>query len=354
MGRDNWYSLQKIQLLKNKYKSFQNRKLGDLISKIEFDGKLLNFSEYNLVTINPGNSKKLINDCISIGGNADKNLLVQNEHSWDRSVSLYFYFKNNQILSEYLYNFIYSSFGQALITSTFTKNSTSLSDFLNLEIFFPEIEIQSNILKSYKKCEEVKDLLRSSYFSMNFDLFFENSSRINFEKKIADIYFSVNSLDDFNRIRSNIEKGESQRLEFKQTFGLDIKTKSKQKYIEDSSIKTIAGFLNSTGGNLLCGISDGGDIVGLNEEISSFYKSSDAFLLHVKNVVKQRIGTEFYPFVNFKLHNLDNSFILEFTCIESTSPVFVDEVDFYVRTNPATDKLEGRKLHEYITNKFKR
>ena len=112
--------------------------------------------------------------------------------------------------------------------------------------------------------------------------------------------------------------------------------------------------MNSTGGNLLCGISDGGDIVGLNEEISSFYKSSDAFLLHVKNVVKQRIGTEFYPFVNFKLHNLDNSFILEFTCIESTSPVFLDEVDFYVRTNPATDKLEGRKLHEYITNKFKK
>jgi predicted HTH transcriptional regulator len=134
---------------------------------------------------------------------------------------------------------------------------------------------------------------------------------------------------------------------------MDIKNMKKEKYIEDSAIKTIAAFLNSKGGTLLCGADDNGALIGLNDEISLFYKSSDAFLLHVKNIIKQRIGSEFYPFINFKLMNIADILILEFTCSFSNLPVFVDEKDFYVRTNPATDKLDGRKQFEYISNRFK-
>jgi len=353
MGRDNWYSLQKIQQLKCQYHDFGHYRISDLISKIDLNGKLLDVNKYDQINLNLDNPIRLINDCISIDGTADKDLQVQNMHFLDRSVLLYFHFKNNLILSEYLYNFLHGSFGEALLASTFVKKSIKLSNFLSLEIFCPSLKNQLVILKSFKKCDELKNLIRTTYFNIDFDLFLDAGSRINFEKKIDDVYYSIGSLDDFNRIRGNIAKGESQRLEFKQTFGLDIKTNTKQKYIEDSSIKTIAGFLNSTGGNLLCGVTDSGILTGLNDEINLNYKSADAFLLHVKNVVKQRIGTEFYPFVTFRLHDIDSFYVLEFECIESTTPVFVDEVDFYVRTNPATDKLEGRKLHEYILNKFK-
>ena len=39
-------------------------------------------------------------------------------------------------------------------------------------------------------------------------------------------------------------------------------------------------------------------------------------------------------------------------CKKSTKGCFLDKKDFYVRTNPATDKLEGLKLVEYIKNHF--
>jgi len=196
--------------------------------------------------------------------------------------------------------------------------------------------------------------LRRAYFNIEFGAFLDLKSRLEIEKRIQSVSLAVGSLGDFSRIKNSISNGESECLEFKQTFGLDIKSNKKEKYIEDSAIKTIAAFLNSTGGNLLCGVSDNGQITGLNNEISIHYKSLDAFLLHVKNVVKQRIGGEFYPFVNFKLFDFDGQFVLEFLCSSSSTPVFVDEKDFYVRTNPATDKLEGRKQFEYIAHRFKR
>ena len=47
-----------------------------------------------------------------------------------------------------------------------------------------------------------------------------------------------------------------------------------------------------------------------------------------------------------------NKKVLLVECKRSKSACFIDGKDFYVRTNPATDKLEGTKLVEYINNHF--
>jgi hypothetical protein len=45
--------------------------------------------------------------------------------------------------------------------------------------------------------------------------------------------------------------------------------------------------------------------------------------------------------------------VLMVECGEASSPCFLDGNEFYVRTNPATDKLDGLKLVEYVRNHFK-
>ena len=134
---------------------------------------------------------------------------------------------------------------------------------------------------------------------------------------------------------------------------MDILTQKKEKYIEDACIKTIAAFLNSDGGTLIVGVADNGDLIGLDIEINKFYKSNDKFLLHVKNAIKTRIGEECYPFINYCLVELDNRKILYVDCRPSNSAIYVDAKDFFVRTNPATDRLEGPKLVSYINNHWK-
>jgi len=90
----------------------------------------------------------------------------------------------------------------------------------------------------------------------------------------------------------------------------------------------------------------------LRVESAKFYKNIDAFLLKFKNLIKERIGEEFYPFIEYDAIQVEGKYVLMIECKESPSPCYLDNSTFYVRTNPATDKLEGPKLVEYVKNHF--
>lgn len=149
-----------------------------------------------------------------------------------------------------------------------------------------------------------------------------------------------------------ITSAESKTLEFKQTFSIDVRTNEKQKYIETASLKTIAAFLNSDGGTLVVGVGDNGDPVGIEDEINHFHEgSADKFLLHFKNVIRSNIGEEFYPLLDYNLVPIDTKRVLRIDCKRSDRPCFIGD-DFYVRTNPATDKLAGPKMLQYVSTRF--
>lgn len=83
-------------------------------------------------------------------------------------------------------------------------------------------------------------------------------------------------LDLKDVILAEVEQGEGAALEFKETLLLDVQKLDKSgMQIEDcasekilyASLKTIAAFLNSGGGVLLIGVSDGGEISGIDKEL---------------------------------------------------------------------------------------
>jgi predicted HTH transcriptional regulator len=171
-------------------------------------------------------------------------------------------------------------------------------------------------------------------------------------EKVVDLLEQLNLLSDADKILSLVRKGESKTVEFKETLSLDVKKKTKEKYIEKPVLKTIVGFLNTDGGILLVGISNDGVIHGLQDEISRFHKNLDKFLLHFKNLIKDQIGEEFYPDINYRIVDVSDKNVLFIECNASSKPCFLDGKEFYVRTNPATDLLEGPKLIEYISRRF--
>ena len=93
-------------------------------------------------------------------------------------------------------------------------------------------------------------------------------------------------------ILSLIAKGEGSSLEFKETLEIDIKTGEKHQGVLVSALKTIAAFLNTGGGTLLIGISDSGEIKGLNPDFR-FCKGNneDGFEQKIRSLLNDR----FYP-----------------------------------------------------------
>lgn len=88
-------------------------------------------------------------------------------------------------------------------------------------------------------------------------------------------------------IKSIIDNGESEAVEFKSTLRMNLHSGQPDKRMELSVLKTLAGFLNTGGGTLVIGISDDGTPVGIGVDQ---FPNEDKMSLHLVNIVKTRMG----------------------------------------------------------------
>jgi hypothetical protein len=149
-----------------------------------------------------------------------------------------------------------------------------------------------------------------------------------------------------------IEQGESESLEFKSTLRWHVYAERMDKEIEHASLKTIAAFLNTDGGTLLIGVDDVGEPRGLAEDQ---FDSHDDMMLHLTNIVKDRVGTSFMRFLDFSVEEIDGEEVFRVDCEPSVVPAYLDhqnEEHFYIRTGPATSELQPSEIHDYIRNHF--
>ena len=152
-----------------------------------------------------------------------------------------------------------------------------------------------------------------------------------------------------DKIRRVIQHGETDKIEFKETFCWDVRNKKKNKDLSDKIFKTIAAFLNTKGGRLVIGVDDKGTVTGLEDELEKLHKGNlDKFQRSFKDGLKA-IGTGNIPLVEQYILEMDQKKIFIIECEEPSESddyvYFKDEL--YIRTGPATEKLEGRDLIEY-------
>jgi Putative DNA-binding domain len=257
---------------------------------------------------------------------------------------------SSKVINGYLELFLQSELGSLMLAKFLERELVLRAEsFLSLAIPLPELSMQVRMIDAAERLEALK----TSIQQLETELIFSPPSASAVLEQVDGMLEAVGSLTDADRVLSLIRQGESKSVEFKETFSLDVRKDSNEKYIELSSLKTIAAFLNTEGGSLLVGVDDAGSVVGLDRDIRRFHNgSTDKFLLHFKNSMKTRIGEEYYPFINQRLVCVRGLTVLLVECKKSTNGCFVDGKDFYVRTNPSTDKLEGAKLISYMKNNF--
>ena len=261
---------------------------------------------------------------------------------------------SKKVSPEFVVNFLNSKYGRALRKYESESRGAviprmNLSQLRGLRVSLPPLRTQLEICSTISKLTRLREMVTEIEENISISPVSSMESRRN-----VDLALEVfGRLTEEDQLLEKIRRGESKVTEFKQTFKMETKDGSKQKYIEDSVIKTIGAFLNSDGGDLFVGVDDEGQIVGIDTEVNAlFHKSIDKFLLAFKTSLKTRIGEQFYPYIDQKIVELKGSRILHVKCDKSPVEVFVDGDDFFVRTNPATDKLEGKKLVDYIRQRF--
>ncbi len=163
-------------------------------------------------------------------------------------------------------------------------------------------------------------------------------------------------------IQEMINQGETHHVEFKTTLRYDIHQQKVNKKLEEVILKTIAAFSNGQGGNLIMGVSDDMEVVGLENDYNTLQNSTkDGFELHLRNLVNSAYGVEF----------AENNLVISFPVIDDTeiclveikpglNPLYTTATDkngqkqekFYVRSGNSSPEMPLQEVASYIQNRF--
>ncbi|GBE58377.1 divergent AAA domain protein [bacterium BMS3Abin01] len=162
----------------------------------------------------------------------------------------------------------------------------------------------------------------------------------------ADLEEETPSIDDL------IADGESSEVEFKATMRVNLHTGQKDPRMELAILRTIAGFLNASGGTLMIGITDDGTAQGIDAD---GFANEDKMSLHLVNLVKNRMGATLMTYVHPRFEDYNSSRVMVIDCSAANAPVFVKDGNverFYIRTGPSTTELSASQTQEFIQRRF--
>jgi predicted HTH transcriptional regulator len=118
------------------------------------------------------------------------------------------------------------------------------------------------------------------------------------------------------------------------------------------ALKTITGFLNARNGILVIGVDDDGKVLGLDADA---FPNEDKMGLHLVNLICDRIGEIFLPYVHPHFEGEDGQRVLIIRCEKDPKPAFVKDGSvhrFYVRGANATAELSGNSVTDCVKAHF--
>ncbi len=164
-------------------------------------------------------------------------------------------------------------------------------------------------------------------------------------------------------IEDALKVGESKTVEFKSTYHWDIKLEKPKDERRFDVLRSIAGFLNTEGGNLYIGVSEdhsGRPVLrGLEEDLKLVNNSRDKLQRSLHDLITTRIGSEFSSLIIDRIEVMQDKLCWIVTVDSSPEPVFVrwkapgkEEKKFFVREGPKTSDLDNERTYRYIKNKW--
>src|SRR4051794_40257577 len=156
-----------------------------------------------------------------------------------------------------------------------------------------------------------------------------------------------------------IAHGESGRVEFKQTARINVATKQRDQVIELMVIKSVAGFMNAHGGTLLIGVTDRGEVFGIEKDLKTLgsKQNRDGFELWLTGLLSNALGPIATSKVTTSYEKFAERTICRVDVAPGDRPTFVKgkkgETDLYVRLNNSTRLLNTADALDYVGPRFR-
>ena len=119
-------------------------------------------------------------------------------------------------------------------------------------------------------------------------------------------------------------------------------------------VKSIAGFMNSSGGTLLVGVSNDREVVGIEGDFEFVqYKNIDGWELWLTGLISESLGKVAASDLSVSPHLLDDKTVVRIDVGPSPKPVFAKTLKgeksekFLARINNSTMELTGQDMLDY-------
>ncbi len=154
---------------------------------------------------------------------------------------------------------------------------------------------------------------------------------------------------------SLIKGGENEHIEFKASVRWDLRQGKTNRVLEGVIAKTIVGFMNHRGGSLLVGVTDAGEIVGLEHDYQTLkHKDRDGFERCMTDIIKARLSGDLCSLVHCAFYDMQGKDICRVIVEPSPYPVYYQDGKvsrYFLRTGNATRELDAREALAHISRR---
>ena len=185
-------------------------------------------------------------------------------------------------------------------------------------------------------------------------------------RKIADVVkqgferlaTNVDHYDDgLPTVSDLLRQMETLRVEFKKSARASLENDAPEKVINEGVIKTVAAFLNTEGGTLGIGITDDGDILGLQPDLDFKHQDIDAWQNWLMTLLINTIGGGVVgALVNSRIEAAGSEVVCLVDVKTSSKPVYAKTTKgdkcFYVRSGNTTRMLDGPEIVDYVKERW--
>jgi hypothetical protein len=184
------------------------------------------------------------------------------------------------------------------------------------------------------------------------------NSNQSLSKKIEGLHKEIANLSPFVRstkklshttnIKSFIEEGETQSIEFKQSLRWSYRKKANDENIIFSCLKAVVGLVNSNDGIVLLGIDDDGGITGISVD---GFDSDDKYSLFLMDKMRDKVNRLLPSYINIMFELVQQQKVCIIECQKAPKPIYLSG-ELYVRQNASTVKLSTEDANVYVKEAF--